>query len=130
SATSKGATLVWPAATSLFKIDFNGDGKEDILWQNISSGDCTISLMNGTTVSSTVSLGKFATADRIAGTGDFNGDGKADILWQNTKTRECTVWLMTGTTVKSKLAVGKEAAGWQACRAGDFNRDGNADILW
>ena len=37
--------------------DFNGDGQTDILWQNTSTGERGIYLMNGTTVTGWVSLG-------------------------------------------------------------------------
>ena len=68
--------------------DFNGDGKPDILWQNTSTGERGLYLMDGTTVSSWVSLPTVPTAWQITGTGDFNGDGNTDILWQNTVTGE------------------------------------------
>jgi hypothetical protein len=37
--------------------EFNGDGKRDILWQNNTTGQRTIWLMNGTTLIGNVSLG-------------------------------------------------------------------------
>ena len=42
--------------------DFNGDGKADILWQNSSTGQRVIWLMNGTTHQSTVNLGTVGTS--------------------------------------------------------------------
>jgi len=42
--------------------DFNGDCKSDILWQNTSTGQRVISLMNGTTFQSFVSLGTVGTS--------------------------------------------------------------------
>jgi hypothetical protein len=42
--------------------DGRGDGKADILWQNSSTGQRGIWLMNGTTLQSTVSLGAVATS--------------------------------------------------------------------
>jgi hypothetical protein len=42
--------------------DFNGDGKSDILWQNSSTGQRAIWLMNGTTRTSSVSLAIVATS--------------------------------------------------------------------
>jgi hypothetical protein len=70
------------------KSDFNGDGKADILWQNSSTGERLIWLMNGTTYTSTVNLGFVATSLSITGSSDFNGDGKSDILLQNSSTGE------------------------------------------
>jgi hypothetical protein len=42
--------------------DFNGDGKSDLLWQNVLTGEGSIWLMTGTSVSSKVSLGTVSTA--------------------------------------------------------------------
>jgi hypothetical protein len=50
--TFLGATMVSGSNRS----DFNGDGKADILWQNTSTGQRVIWLMNGTTHTSTVNL--------------------------------------------------------------------------
>ena len=101
-----------PSMTS----DFNGDGKGDILWQNID-GTPAVWLLNGVNVLSTgpalpnpnagapVPTGQ-AAARRRRGMWsvprDFNGDGKADILWQNADGTPA-VWLMDGTSV---IAIG------------------------
>ena len=37
--------------------DFNADGRSDILWQNASTGECSLWLMNGTTFMTGISLG-------------------------------------------------------------------------
>ncbi len=52
--TFLGATMVGGSPN---RSDFNGDAKADILWQNSSSGQRVIWLMNGTTLQSVVSLG-------------------------------------------------------------------------
>ena len=90
-----GESTITIAATD----DFNGDGQPDILWQDLVTGECGIRLMQGDTVSSTVSLGEMPPEWKIVGTGDFDEDGQTDIFWQNTATDEYSVWLMHGTTV-------------------------------
>jgi hypothetical protein len=94
------------------KSDFNGDGKADILWQNSSTGQRAIWIMNGTTHASSVSLRTVATSWSIAGSGDFNGDGKPDILWQNSSTGQRTIWIMNGTTHASSVSLGTVATSW------------------
>jgi len=79
--------------------DFNGDGKADILLQNVS-GQPMIWLMNGTTLISSVALSNPGASWHVKGAGDVNGDGKADILWQN-DSGQAGVWLMDGTTMLS-----------------------------
>jgi hypothetical protein len=46
--------------------DYNGDGNTDILWQNTSTGECGIYLMNGTTVKGWADLGSAALQWQIA----------------------------------------------------------------
>ena len=110
--------------------DFNGDGSADILWQNGTTGGCSVWFMAGTALSGSASLGAMPLGMKIGGTGDLNGDGRPDILWQNVATGECSVWLMSGITVSSTVSLGTVSAGWQMRGTGDFNGDGRSDILW
>ena len=112
--------------------DFDGDGKADILWRNLSSGENYIYLMNGTSIAGE---GYFRTvADltwQVAGVGDFNGDGRADVLWRNSFSGENYVYLMNGASIAGEgyLRTVVEQA-WRIADVGDFNGDGRADILW
>jgi len=111
--------------------DFNGDRKSDILWRNNATGENTIWLMNGATLSA-VSTNALADLNYgIAGTGDFNGDGKADILWHNRATGENAIWLMNGTTLSGGAVFATITdPDWSIAGIGDFNADGKSDILW
>ena len=86
--------------------------------------------MNGTTFTSSGSLGYVSSDWSIAGVGDFNGDGKADILWWNSTTGQVYLWLMNGTTMSGGGSVSYVSSGWNIAGIGDFNGDGKADILW
>ena len=76
-----------------------------IFWQNKSTGERAVWIMNGTNFSGSVSLGTLATSWNIMGVGDFNGDGKADILWQHTSGARA-IWLMNGTVLTSSVSLG------------------------
>jgi hypothetical protein len=110
--------------------DFNGDGLNDILWQN-ANGTPAVWLLNGTNLLSygppIVNPGAAWHENAAA---DFNGDGKVDILFQNDNGTPA-VWLMNGTGV---LSFGPQLANpgpsWHEKAAADFNDDGKADILW
>ena len=117
-------------APAALGADFNGDGKVDLLWQNMSTGERYVWLMNGTTYLSSVSLGVVSPQWVIAGTGDFNGDGKTDLLWQNTVTGERAIWLMNGTAYQSSAFLGVLPPLWAFAGTGDFNGDGQTDLLW
>ncbi len=94
------------------KSDFNGDGKADILWQNTSTGQRVIWLMNGTALQSVVNLATVDTSWSIAGSSDFNRDGKADILWQNTSTGQRVISLMNRTVIQSVVNLGTVDTSW------------------
>jgi fructose-specific phosphotransferase system IIC component len=118
--------------------DFNGDGQADILWQNETTGQRALWLMNGIgggfTPASIVDLGHVDTNWQIAGTGDFNSDSKTDILWQNTMTGQRALWLMNGIaggfTPASIVNLGYVDTNWVIAGTGDFDNDSQTDILW
>jgi chitodextrinase len=112
--------------------DFNADHKSDILWRNSATGENTIWLMNGATISATVSSNVLSDLSYgIAGVGDFNGDGKSDILWHNRATGENAIWLMNGTTLSSGAVFATLTdPNWSVAGIGDFDGNGKSDILW
>ena len=114
-----------PTVASPF--DFNGDGKSDILWQNTATGKRSLWLMNGTTRTSSVSLGTVGTGWWIVGAGDFNGDGKSDILWRDFPGR-VALWLTDGAI--DIMSSGAFYTSWNIQGSADFNGDGKTDILW
>ena len=110
--------------------DFNGDGRDDLLWQNdqYMVGYWYGEADGSFTVNPTL---RFAPLDWvITGTGDFNGDGRDDILWRN---HNGTVGYWYGEadgsfTVNSTLTSVPHI--WAIAGTGDFNGDGRDDILW
>ena len=127
-----GATTSAPAALAARPIsaDLNGDGKLDLLWQNTSTGERSISLMDGSSLLSKVPLGTVSTDWLVFAIADFNGDGQMDLLWRNTVTGEGLFWLMNGSTFLSGVSLGVIPVQWQIAGAGDFNGDGKPDIVW
>jgi len=109
--------------------DFNGDGKADILWQNLD-GTPAIWFMNGSTFIGGGTAGTPLPLWHVAVTGDFNGDGHADILWQTDDETTLALWEMNGTNFIGGGAVPDPGRPWHVERSGDFNGDGKADILW
>jgi hypothetical protein len=79
--------------------DFNSDGKPDILWRNIASGENVVWYMDGITMTGWASLSSAAKTWAIVSLADFNGDGKVDILWRNISTGQNVIWFMDGVTM-------------------------------
>src|SRR5438477_592795 len=112
--------------------DFDGDGRDDILWRNPSTGEDYIYLMNGWAIASGGLIRTVADqAWQVKGIGDFDGDGRADILWRNSSTGQNYIYAMNGLTIASEdylRTVADQA--WQVKGIGDFDGDRKADILW
>jgi hypothetical protein len=114
--------------------DFNGDGRDDIMWRNVD-GRITNWLgtaSGGFTDNAANALNGVTIDWQVAGIGDFNGDGRDDILWRNTDGR-ITDWLGTATGGYTPNAANfstNVSTGWQVVATGDFNGDGRDDIMW
>ena len=114
--------------------DFNGDGRIDLLWYHINTGELVVWLLNGGTILQSASYGTVApsTGWPPVGTGDFNGDGRTNLLWRNAATGELVVWLLNGGTILQSASYGAVAlnSGWTLIGFDDFNGDGQTDLLW
>ena len=122
-----------PAPGVATRFDFNSDGRADVLWRHISTGENYLYPMNGTTILAGDGYVR-TVADlnwTIAGIGDFDGDGRADILWRNTSTGQNYVYLMNGTAILTEGYLRTVAdLNWTIAGVGDFDGDGKDDILW
>ena len=133
-ATNNGATATvatnWGVAAT---GDFNGDGRDDILWRE-TCGQLTDWL--GTPTGGFAQSGAFsqfvATNWTVAATGDFNGDGIDDILWRDSNTGQLTDWLARPPAALLRNANISQLVSttWHVASIGDFNGDGRDDILW
>jgi hypothetical protein len=85
--------------------DFNGDGKTDLVWENLRTNERTVWFMNGGTYSGNYNYIAptvvVPAGWSIAAVGDVNGDGKPDLVWQRAVTGERSIWFMNGTEVAS-----------------------------
>jgi glucose/arabinose dehydrogenase len=114
--------------------DFDGDGKDDILWRNAATGENYLYPMDGLSIKATEgSLRSVADLTwQVAGVGDFDGDGKADVLWRNSSSGQNYLYPMDGTAIKPSEGFIRTVAdlNWKVAGIGDFDGDGTADIVW
>jgi hypothetical protein len=120
--------------------DFNGDGKRDVLWQDVLTGAMSIWFMDGDTKLQTSSLDMtmFTSSEsgvwRTAGIADFNLDGSPDLLRYQTDSGALAIWFMNDMAVTATLRLDTSldippVEGWRIRGIADFNLDGKPDIL-
>ncbi len=116
-------------------VDFNSDGRADIVWQH-TDGRIAVWMMNGLQMLSGSALGQGAVSDadwKIVGVWDPNRDGSPDLLWRHRTDGRVACWTMNGLElVRGDLLSPSAVAdlNWSIVGTGDFNRDGHPDILW
>ena len=121
--------------------DFDGDGRQDLVWQHGGDGRVAVWLMDGLSLREG---GLIATVPelqwRIGAVGDLNADGSPDLIWQHRTLGLAAVWLMDGLRCASGELIDAPAVPateWEIVGAGDFTgpdlyspADGHLDILW
>ena len=114
------------------EADFNGDGKADILWRNIETGEVSLWLMDGLTKVETGTPGTLGSNWEAVRCSDLDGDTKADIVWHNMATGKVLVWLMDGIEIKPSGSgtPGTLNLNWKIQGLADLDADGKADMVW
>jgi ELWxxDGT repeat protein len=121
------AGLNWDVAEV---ADFDGDGRDDILWRDVGGYNHMFLQFNDSTGAVAESAVAGLGIDwKVAGAGDFDGDGMADIFWRNINGANA-IWLMNGPAVKQVLNVAGLGIDWTLAGIADFDRDGRPDLLW
>ena len=91
--------------------DFNADGKNDLIWQNMATGYLAAWFMNGVNLVDSVLLSPQYVTDttwKIVAVGDVDVDGKPDLVWQDQAAGWLAIWLMNGTTLKQSIGFNPE----------------------
>ena len=114
------------------KGDVNGDANGDIVFQNVSTGECYLWAMNGRSLIDYGIVGGKPGPDwQARAMGDFNGDGYSDILFQYVPSGACYIWELNGEQLIDHGYVGGvPGTAWAAKATGDFNGDGKSDIVF
>ena len=116
--------------------DISGDGRADIVLQNLTDGSLTTWWLDGWNVIGTnrPSISQVTDTNwRVVGAADLNGDGDTDLVWQHRTEGWVAAWFMQGTNVVSTefLSINRVPdLNWEIKGVGDINGDGKADLIW
>ena len=125
------------AAWNVFSTaDFDGDGIDDVVWRNTSTGEVIIwyITLDGRLKSFHRVETILDSNWKLGGVAKLDGDNVPDFVWHHQTTNAVHHWLMNANgTIKSSAAVhstGVSALSWKIAGFGDLDQDGVSDILW
>lgn len=110
--------------------DMDGDGFNDLIFRNYSSGRNIIWLFHNTSYIVSVPLQSVDLNWHIVGAADFNGDGMNDLVWRNFQTGADVVWFMNRTQFAFDSSLPSQDVSWRIEGTGDMTGDGKPDIVW
>src|SRR5208282_2696668 len=113
--------------------DFTGNGTDDILWYNSSSGDVDEWEISYGAWAGSVDLGTHPGNYQIAGIGDFTGNGTDDILWTSISSNgqvQTDIWELSNGKWAASTSPGSHPAGYQVAGIGELASDGKSAIFW
>ena len=124
--------------------DFNGDGTDDVLWYNSTTGNVDIWKVQNGQWAGSVNVGNHPLGWQPLGAADFNLDGTTDIAWHNPTTNNIDIWLIKNGQWAGSFDIGSHPPGTVPggsvtpvppqpvvpVGVGDFDHNGVADIMW
>jgi hypothetical protein len=118
----------------VFVADFTGDGRADLAFHDLQTGDWHVARSTGEGFEVTrwaTSFGNLGTTRERSVVGDFDADGRADIAVHDTVTGNWWVGRSTGAafTIEAwATGFGNQGRGREAVHVGDFTGDGRSDV--
>jgi hypothetical protein len=122
--------------------DYDGDGIDDLLWHNRSSGQVSVWLMNnsakqkvkrtsGVAAANQWVLPNAAKEGRSVAKADIDGDGNSDLLWRNGSNSNVQTWVMRNAKASRKTILAKQSnPEFSYVGDGDIDGDSDADLFW
>jgi hypothetical protein len=119
--------------------DYNGDGYQDVLWQNNSTHEVTVHYFDGTEGVTYIGFNWVNHTGEpsgwvLVGAADFDGNGVPDLVWEYMPTGQVTVNYYGGPAGDIFLGWNwlnsTGHPGWTVVAVADMNNDGVPDLIW
>ncbi|MEU9048523.1 MULTISPECIES: FG-GAP-like repeat-containing protein [unclassified Kitasatospora] len=122
----------WNGMSNLAVGDLNGDGGDDIVATEKSTGKLWVYPGNGHGVEGRIEIGSGGwNGMNNTAVGDFNGDGVADVVASENSTGKLFLYPGLGGALGKRVEIG--TGGWNGMNKvvspGDMNKDGKDDIV-
>ena len=118
---------------SRFSSDFNGDRKNDLLWQHSGTNQMSLWHMNFRgRLGQSVFSSQTNLTWRLVNHADMNGDIKPDLVLQNVSNGDVVLWNLNGIGLASSgpLNIQMGSPQWQVAGVNDMNADGMVDVIY
>jgi triacylglycerol esterase/lipase EstA (alpha/beta hydrolase family) len=133
-----------PAADYTYKCksgigDFNGDGYQDVVWQNNSTHQVTVHYYDGTEGVTYIGWNWLNESGEpsgwvLVGAADFDGNGVPDLVWEYMPTGQVTVNYYGGPGGATYLGwnwlISNGNPGWTVVAVADMDGNGVPDLIW
>jgi hypothetical protein len=116
--------------------DFDGDGKSDLAFHNVTTGALQAWFMDGVVrvgESPFTPNGLANLTWQVVGTGDLDNDGRTEFLWRNSSNGSLVAWMFDGVTRTAAVVLnpnGLANLSWSVKTIGDFDGNGTEDLVW
>jgi hypothetical protein len=110
--------------------DVDADGRSDVIWHNVDSGELYYWLLNGSAVTYERGATFLPPGYTSIGTADLNTDGRADIVSTNGAEIRVSLALPAGGYGPATVVANRPPSSWAFGGVADIDADGRGDILW
>lgn len=119
----------WHVVGSRQRTDFNGDGRDDILWRHDAGTMGIYQMSNMPAAFTWVPLDAYPRDWTVIGTGDFDGDGRDDALWRHETSGDVRFMRILDSGV-TWTDLGTRAIGSRIRAIADLDGDRTDDVYW
>jgi VCBS repeat protein len=114
--------------------DMDRDGRADLLWRHMASGEIRLWHMTGNVQWDSVTVATVTDLEwKIVGLADMNADGMLDFVWRHSSTGKIAAWFMHDAVFQQATRLSPAEltdTNWRIVGVADMNMDQRPDLVW